>query len=85
MSSRTIVVLERVRADRQPAYCIHGKVTCIGCGYWCWLGSETYGPVAGHLVDPLCMDCAHRIYPKGIRPLGHITDHRRTDGPHALP
>jgi len=82
MAHRKVVILDRARSDWTPPYCIHGKVTCIGCGYWCWLGSETYKPVEARLIDPLCMECAMRIYPKGMQPAGNLRDHRRADGPH---
>lgn len=79
---RKVVVLDRVRPDWTPPYCIHGRATCFVCGRWCWLGSETYEPVAARRLDPICLDCIKRVYPKGISPLGHIRDHRRADGPH---
>lgn len=79
---RKCVVLDRVQLDYTPPYCIHGKVTCIGCGKWCWLGSESYGPVAAREIDPVCMECANRMYPKGTEKLGNLRDHRRVDGPH---
>lgn len=82
MANRTIVVLERVRPGQMPDYCVHGQVTCIRCGHWCWLGSETYGPVSSRSVDPLCLDCSYEIVPKGTPLKGRLNDHRRADGPH---
>jgi len=79
---RKVVVLDRVRDGYTPPYCVHGQATCFACGEWCWLGSETYGPVAARTIDPVCMDCIKLAYPKGISPLGHIRDHRTADGPH---
>jgi hypothetical protein len=79
---RRCVVLDRVRPDWTPPYCVHGKATCFGCGRWVYLGSETYRPVAAREIEPLCMECAMKAYPAGTQPIGNLKDHRRADGPH---
>lgn len=77
-----VVVLDRVREGFTPPYCVHGKATCLHCARWVYLGSETVKPVSAGAVKPLCIECAILIFPQGMRPVGRIVDHLRTDGPH---
>ncbi len=63
-------------------YCTHGRVSCVGCQEWCWLGHKTHDVVASGEAAPLCLECAHRLIPKGAKPTHHIEDHLRADGPH---
>jgi len=81
----TVVVLDRVEPDMaMPAYCVHGRVTCIACPEWCWLGDQTYQVVMAREADPICKQCAARLIPDGRndpRFFGEIGDHRRSDGP----
>jgi hypothetical protein len=66
----------------KPDYCIHGRTTCQSCGDWCWLGTATFEAVSSGAAWPLCKPCAARLIPPGQRPVGHLDDHRRADGPH---
>jgi hypothetical protein len=78
-----IVVLDRIEPGIQPDYCTHGRTTCIGgCGNWLWLGDKTHDVVADGLAEPICRECAGRLIPPDTQPVDHITDRRRTEGPH---
>lgn len=42
-----VVVLDPIEpGSPRPEYCIHGRVTCAGCGDWCWLGHQTHEAVS---------------------------------------
>jgi hypothetical protein len=77
-----MVVLDRVEDRPQVDYCIHGKVTCISCDRWCWLGETTYNMVTERIAAPLCMPCAKK-YASPSQRLGNAEDHKRADGPHS--
>jgi NifB/MoaA-like Fe-S oxidoreductase len=79
---RKCVVLDRVRPDWTPPYCVHGRATCVRCGLWVYLGDKTHREVAGGNTSPLCMECAVEILPYGSVPDGRLNDHHREDGPH---
>jgi hypothetical protein len=77
-----VVVLERiVPLGVKPDYCIHGRIQCWNCDQWCWLGHETVKAVQRGVVG-VCRECAVTLIPKGSKPINHIEDHRRADGPH---
>ena len=81
--SMGVLVLERIEPGVTPDYCIHGKATCHWCNEWCWLGDQTHDLVASGEVAPICLQCATRVFPPdGLRPVEHVHDHRRADGPH---
>lgn len=81
-----VVVVDRVRKDELPEYCVHGYATCVACQEMCWLGSETERAVVAGEMFPLCLDCATRLLPRDpeAQRVGslHLDDHRRADGPH---
>ena len=82
-----VVVLERIEVGPfgdviTPEYCIHGKTTCYGCREWCWLGDKTHEAMMSGDAVGLCLQCAHTMLPKDVRPERNLNDHRRTDGPH---
>lgn len=81
-----VVVLARIEPGVLPAYCTHGRATCVDCDEWVWLGDNTYDVVASGQALPLCEQCAERALGLGggsIELHGHVRDHRRSDGPHA--
>ncbi len=79
----SVVVLDRVEPGVQPAYCVHGRATCVGgCGEWLWLGHATHEAVESGRLAPLCQQCAHAHIPAGTRADGRLRDHLRADGPH---
>lgn len=81
------VVLDRIPADEaKPLYCVHGRVTCLLCRGWCWLGNVTHGIVVSRQAMPICKECASRFPGSGagqLRLRGHVADHLRVDGPHS--
>jgi hypothetical protein len=77
-----VVVLDRIEPGQEPPYCAHGRATCVACPEWVWLGNKTVEAVLSGEVDPICLPCAIRLFPKGATALGQIDDHRRADGPH---
>lgn len=82
-ADRPVVVLDPIEPGAgKPEYCIHGRVTCVGCGDWCWLGHQTYEAVSSGAVAPVCKPCAGQYIPAGLERSGNIQDHRRADGPH---
>lgn len=50
-----VVILDRTEVE--PDYCVHGRVTCAGCGEWLWLGPETFAPVKSGAILPACRGC----------------------------
>lgn len=81
-----VIVLERVRKDETPEYCVHGYASCVHCDELCWLGSETSKLVNVGEASPLCKNCADQLIPKAMNDGGQyvtrIEDHLREDGPH---
>lgn len=77
-----MIVLDRVRQDVTPPYCIHGYASCIRCGEPCWLGHETEKIVSSGEAYAICLDCAHSDIPVGTQSIGRVQDHLRKDGPH---
>lgn len=78
------VLLDRIEPGVTPPYCTHGRATCMGgCGEWVWLGDKTHDMVKSGSSLPLCLQCARRLIPPDVRPVGNAGDHRRADGPHA--
>lgn len=83
MSNKPVVVLDRCDENPDPDYCIHGRASCVFCGFFCWLGSESVGPVSRHDYWPICVSCAQQhIPPEYQSPIGNLNDHKRADGPH---
>lgn len=74
-----LVILERIEPGVEPDYCVHGKVTCIRCADWCWLGDATHEAVKSEAVAPLCKPCAEQVVPKDYQPLGWLHDSERHD------
>lgn len=78
-----VVILDRIELGGPlPEYCTHGRVTCGWCDEWCWLGHATHDKVANGEAAPICHPCASRLLPKDAKPVDHVRDHRRADGPH---
>lgn len=71
-----VVVLERIEPGQEPAYAVHGKVTCDKCDEWCWLGSETFGLVSSGEYHGICRECAARIIPRDMKPVRRAEDDR---------
>lgn len=70
-----IVILDRIEPDVEPPYCVHGRVTCFGdCGEWLWLGDQSFDLVSKGKVIGLCVECAQKVLPDGIEPIGNIED-----------
>ena len=78
-----VVVLDVVEPGFIPDYCVHGKATCMGpgCNEWVWLGDKTFEVVNSGEAMPLCHSCAVKFIPPQP-PIGHINDHKRSEGPH---
>lgn len=71
------VILELVKVSPEPEYCVHGRVTCVGCGEWLWLGSGTYEIVAKGKAAPMCIPCAQeRAETSEFTLLRNVRDHR---------
>jgi hypothetical protein len=82
-SGVSVVILDRIEPGVLPAYCTHGRATCIGgCGEWLWLGHATHDLVNRREALPLCRQCAEQIIAPGAVPQRHVEDHLRADGPH---
>lgn len=77
-----VVVLDRIEPGKLPDYCIHGRATCVTCDNWVWLGDKTHDIVANGTAAPICRECANRLIPPDRSPVEHISDRRRTEGPH---
>lgn len=80
-----MVVLDRVEdlAQDDTPYCVHGRVTCVWCRAWCWLGDSSHREVSAGRLAPLCRPCADRtVRPAGVSRVSNVGDHRRADGPH---
>lgn len=69
-----VVLLDRVVPGLTPGYCVHGGVTCVGCGLWAWLGSATAELVSSGRAAPLCLHCARELGPD-VRLADHVEDH----------
>lgn len=69
----SVIALEPIEPGVVPAYCIHGRTTCIRCGDWVWLGHETLDIVREGIARPLCLPCTGDLLP------GHTPDHRVED------
>lgn len=76
------VVLERIEPGKLPEHCIHGRVTCMYCDEWCWLGHNSHDVVRAGDAVPMCLPCAIKLIPPGTESVGNLNDHRRADGPH---
>lgn len=77
-----VVVLERVTIHRTTDYCVHGRVKCVTCGHWCWLGNRTLDLVSTGAALPVCQPCVRELIPPGTPVDCNANDHRRADGPH---
>jgi hypothetical protein len=83
VSGQPVVVLDRIEPGQEPPYCVHGRATCVGgCGEWVWLGDSTHDLVLNGEALPLCGECALRWIPPSSKPIRHVEDHQRADGPH---
>lgn len=82
-SRAPVIVLERVRKDELPEYCVHGYASCINCRELCWLGHNTEKVVSSGEAFAVCVECATKIIPPDSQgPVRHVQDHLRKDGPH---
>lgn len=86
--SGPVIVLDRVTQETPP-YCVHGRVTCLWCDNWCWLGDRSHDIVKAGEAAPICMECATAKWKQAEalgmevpRPIANAGDHRRADGPH---
>lgn len=81
-----VVILDPVSKPAEDLeYCVHGRTLCSGgCGDWLWLGDKTVELLKSGTTVGLCIPCAQRLIPQPANrePVGHVTDHRRADGPH---
>jgi len=79
---KPVVVLDRIEpGEPEPAYCVHGRCTCIACDEWCWLGDQTFPVVQSGQVLPLCQPCATRLITPQTPTVGNLKDSRRQE-PH---
>lgn len=74
-SERVVVLDPIVPGAPGPAYCVHGRATCLACDNWCWLGDETARVVLSGDAAPLCGTCAQK-YCEPTSLIGHIVDGR---------
>jgi hypothetical protein len=77
--THAVVVLDRTADVPTPEYCVHGYATCVACGAWCYLGSESVRLVESRHVKPLCMVCAPKVIPLGMFPSGKANDRPHKD------
>lgn len=75
------VILDRIVTENdEPAYCIHGRMQCAGCGHWVWLGNNSHAEAMAGRVRPLCNICALTAHLDRV--VANVNDHQRKDGPH---
>ncbi len=77
-----VVVLARIADDPTPEHCIHGRVECVRCHEWCWLGDQTLTVVTSGEALPLCHQCAVQVIPPDQRAYKTVADRPAADGPH---
>jgi hypothetical protein len=74
----TFVVLDQVADLPRPPYQIWGFCTCLSCGEYCYVGSESVKLVAAPDNDtyPLCIRCANKYIPRDKvgEPDDHVDD-----------
>lgn len=69
-----VVLLDKVDPDVKPSYHTCGKVTCITCDEWLWLGPKTLQAVQTGKILGICGDCLRKALPEGAEPIATITD-----------
>jgi hypothetical protein len=76
----SFIVLDRVADMNHPPYQVCGFCTCLACGAYCYLGSESIKLVAapGNDTYPLCIRCANEHIPRERMgdPDDHVQDAR---------
>lgn len=70
----TVVLLDRIEPGQAPDYQTRGRVSCVACDEWCWLGDKTYEAVLSGAVVGLCLVCAGRMIPNSDSRVGRIDD-----------
>lgn len=78
----SLIVLELVKQDVVPPYCIHGYASCVQCHLPVWLGHETVQVVQSGEAVPICQQCANSDIPPESVLERQVHDHLRKDGPH---
>jgi hypothetical protein len=79
---RPVLVLERVDPRRLPDFEVHGRALCVACPEWVWLGDQSVVVVADGQADPICLECAIRLFPDANAEYAGRVEDQRVDGPH---